>query len=143
MASKIFTKEAHMLNEPGMEVNISYRFGDPIQLADDSYKYPELVEYFTKTGESYDETLSLIFNSVLEMSGKYNKLMVESCATLCTFLCLSFSKYGERSVMYEHDFRNIIFALTMPNKINMFLCHVFFDKSEILNAVRDVKSFSK
>ncbi len=75
IASKIFTKEAHLSDEQGMEDNISYRFGDPIQLPDGSYKYPELVEHFTKTGESYAETLSRIFNSVLEMSGKYDKLM--------------------------------------------------------------------
>ena len=74
-ATKIFTKEAHLSDEQGMEDNIAYRFGDPIQLPDGSYKYPELAEYFTKTGESYAETLSRIFNSLLVMSGKYDKLL--------------------------------------------------------------------
>jgi hypothetical protein len=75
LASKIFTSEAHLSDTPGMEDNLSYRFGDPLLLPDGSYKYPELLPYFRESGESYGQTLVRIYNSVLEMSEKYHKLL--------------------------------------------------------------------
>lgn len=75
IASAVFTKEAHMSDTPGMEDNIHYRFGDPVLKPDGSYKYPELVKSFEGNGESYSETLIRIYNSVLEMSKSYQKLL--------------------------------------------------------------------
>lgn len=74
LATAIFTKESHMSDNPGMEDNIHYEFGDPVLLPDGSYKYPELVKFFTENGESYAETLTRIYKSVLEMSSHYQKL---------------------------------------------------------------------
>ncbi len=68
MARKIFMSESISGSNP------HYRFGDPVKLEDDSYKYPELATYFTESGETYAESLIRIFNSVLEMSGKASKL---------------------------------------------------------------------
>jgi len=75
MASAIFTKEAHMSDVPGMDDNIHYKFGDPVLKPDGSYKYPELLKFFNGHGESYSETLIRIYNSVLEMSKSYEKLL--------------------------------------------------------------------
>lgn len=75
LASAIFTKEAHLSDTPGMEDNIHYKFGDPVLMPDGSYKYPELVKFFKENGESYSETLVRIYNSVLEMSESYEKML--------------------------------------------------------------------
>jgi hypothetical protein len=40
-----------------------------------NYKYPELLNYFTEYGETYRETLIRIFQSILELGKKYDKLL--------------------------------------------------------------------
>lgn len=69
-ASNIFSKEAL---EPSIR-NFHYRFGDPILLSDGSYKYIELRKYFSSYGETYSESLSRVFMSVIRMSDKVHKL---------------------------------------------------------------------
>jgi len=69
LASKIFIMES--LESPNP--NLHYKFGDPIKRPDGSYKYPELAQYFTKTGESYAESLIRILTTVLEASRKTDK----------------------------------------------------------------------
>mgnify|MGYP001620150852 CR=1 FL=1 len=68
IASKIFLKESLENN------NLHYKFGDPLKQAGDSYKYPELANYFKASGETYAEALIRIFSSVVEMSQKVDKL---------------------------------------------------------------------
>lgn len=51
-----------------------YRFGDPLIQQDGSYKYPELLDFFSKSGESYSEPLIRMITSVLELSKKIHKL---------------------------------------------------------------------
>ena len=70
IASDIFFKES--LNFPNQ--NFHYRFGDPVLKSDGSYKYPELVKYFERSGETYAESVSRIFNAVVQMSKKVKKL---------------------------------------------------------------------
>jgi broad specificity phosphatase PhoE len=68
LAGKIY------LSEFSVNKNLNYRFGDPFLLENGEYKYPELLQFFSKSGESYKEPLIRIFNSVLEMSRKAEKL---------------------------------------------------------------------
>lgn len=69
-ALNIFSKEAL---EPSVR-NFHYRFGDPILLSDGSYKYPEIRKYFSSYGETYSESLTRVFMSVISMSDKVHKL---------------------------------------------------------------------
>jgi hypothetical protein len=41
---------------------------------DGSYKYPELLDFFSKSGESYSEPLIRMVTSVLDLSKKVHKL---------------------------------------------------------------------
>ncbi|HAS80474.1 MAG: hypothetical protein UR25_C0001G0077 [Candidatus Nomurabacteria bacterium GW2011_GWE1_32_28] len=67
LAGKIY------LSEFSINKNLDYRFGDPFLLENGDYKYPELVSFFNKSGESYKEPLLRMFNSVLDMSNKTEK----------------------------------------------------------------------
>ena len=70
IASKIFIQES--LEQKNK--NLNYRFGDPVIEPDGSFKYAELAKYFKASGETYAESLIRIFNSIIEMSKKINKL---------------------------------------------------------------------
>ncbi len=70
IASEIFLKESiNNLNQ-----NLHYQFGDPVIQQDGSFKYPELAELFIKSGETYAQSLSRIFLSVIEMGYKIHKI---------------------------------------------------------------------
>ena len=68
IAGKIYGKESFQ------EKNLHYRFGDPFMQEDGSYKYPELLDFFSKSGESYSEPLVRMITSVLDLSKKVHKL---------------------------------------------------------------------
>lgn len=68
IAGKIYNTEF------SVNKNLNYKFGDPVVLENGTYKYPELLPFFSKSGESYKEPLVRMFNSVLDMSQKVEKL---------------------------------------------------------------------
>jgi broad specificity phosphatase PhoE len=70
IASDIFFAES--LNYQNQ--NLHYKFGDPVLKPDGSYKYPELVKYFKKAGETYAESLTRILTAVIKMGQKVEKL---------------------------------------------------------------------
>lgn len=70
IASKIFTDESLESDNK----NLNYRFGDPLLQEDGSYKYPELATYFKASGETYAQSLIRIFDSVVQLSSKVDKL---------------------------------------------------------------------
>ena len=74
LASKIFENENRGRNESGVK-NLDYRFGDPVLISPGNYKYPELQKYFTEYGETYRETITRMFQSILDMSKKYGNLL--------------------------------------------------------------------
>ena len=74
LAAKIFENENKGNNESGIR-NIDYHFGDPVFLSEGNYKYPDLIKYFSEYGETYRETLTRMFRSILELSRKYKKLL--------------------------------------------------------------------
>lgn len=67
IAGKIFQAETFNDNAP-LEDNITYRFGDPMEQADGSYKYPELKEYFSRSGESYRDVMVRILSGLVSLS---------------------------------------------------------------------------
>lgn len=73
MANKIFDQETHG-SDYGLEDNIDYHFGDPIEYPNGSYKYPEIANYFVEYGESYRESLLRIYNTVLRTGSKYRRI---------------------------------------------------------------------
>lgn len=75
LAGKCFDLETHGSDVPGGIDNIDYRFADPGLQRDGTYKYPELVKYFTSYGESYRESLVRIYSLVIATSEKYKKLL--------------------------------------------------------------------
>ncbi len=71
IAASIFLNES--LGKNNTDQNLFYKFGDPVLLENGSYKYPDLLNYFTKQGETYGDSLRRIFGSVLEFSKKSHK----------------------------------------------------------------------
>lgn len=67
LAGRIYSEEF------SVNKNLFYKFGDPFLLENGEYKYPELLQFFNKSGESYKEPLIRMFNSVLNMSHKVGK----------------------------------------------------------------------
>jgi broad specificity phosphatase PhoE len=74
IAGKIFEKENRGENTEGIR-NIDYRFGDPVKVGKDNYKYPELLGCFAQYGETYRETLTRMLQTILDLSKKYKKLI--------------------------------------------------------------------
>ena len=50
----------------GQNPNFLYRFGDPVDLGDGRYKYPELLGYFTEFGESYRDFMVRLLKLILD-----------------------------------------------------------------------------
>lgn len=73
IASRIFMEEAHGTDYGKTEDNITYKYGDPVKLATDEYKYPELTKYFSSPGESYSEYLFRIYSLILDSVEKSDK----------------------------------------------------------------------
>jgi len=67
IAGKIFQKETFNDEEPSQD-NITYRFGDSLKQADGSYKYPELREYFSSSGESYKDVMIRLLKGLISVS---------------------------------------------------------------------------
>lgn len=68
LAQEIFNKEA--FSEPPNDL---YHFGDPVQLPDGSYKYPELVPYFKTYGENNRDLMTRIYTFILELAAYIEK----------------------------------------------------------------------
>ncbi|MBP6925874.1 MAG: hypothetical protein KBC22_02370 [Candidatus Pacebacteria bacterium] len=74
LAVKIFENENKGATTSGIR-NIDYHFGDPVLISPGNYKYPELLNHFTEYGETYRETLTRMFKSILDLGKKYKKLL--------------------------------------------------------------------
>ena len=70
LANKIFTKEVFAFDDG----NHLYKFGDPVLQDDGSYKYPELVPYFESYGESNRDLLLRIYDLIVRIYEKLDKL---------------------------------------------------------------------
>lgn len=68
IARKIFHKETFGDETTGEEGSLTYRFGDPILQEDGTYKYPELLKYFSRSGESYRDVLVRLLGMLIELS---------------------------------------------------------------------------
>jgi len=71
----------------GDHPNPLYRYGDPVQLPEGGYKYPELAEHFMEPGESQVDLAVRLYSAVLDMADevdtlkKHAKLVVVSHGT--------------------------------------------------------------
>ncbi len=74
IADRIFFNETHASEVSGKEDNYDYRYGDPVVLENGQFQYPELVQFFTQSGESYRDVLVRLYNLVIIMSEKVHKL---------------------------------------------------------------------
>jgi hypothetical protein len=75
IAGKIFSSETFKKN-PG-EDNLDYHYGDPLPGVDGTFVYPELANYFTKSGESYREILIRFYGEALKLS-KHTKRFADA-----------------------------------------------------------------
>lgn len=80
LANKIFNKEVFESDNP----NDAYRFGDPIKLSDNKYKYPELLKYFRSYGENNKEMMTRIYLSILDIYNKFHKLKLNTKIVVVT-----------------------------------------------------------
>lgn len=67
IGGRIFTSETFNTANPNND-NILYKFGDPVLLDDGTYKYPELVRYFSKSGESYRDVFVRFCEQIIVLS---------------------------------------------------------------------------
>lgn len=67
IAGRIFSNETFNPIDPKLD-NLTYKFGDPFLQEDGSYKYPELLEYFSDSGESYRDVLMRFYGEVIELA---------------------------------------------------------------------------
>ncbi|MCX6716486.1 MAG: hypothetical protein NTV72_01015 [Candidatus Taylorbacteria bacterium] len=74
LAGKAFSKETHGSDSTGGVDNYNYRFGDPVLLADGTFKYPELSNFFERYGETYKELLIRIYRLVIKTYEKLDKM---------------------------------------------------------------------
>lgn len=71
-ADKIFYGEVFGEKDNKTE-NYIYRYGDPYPLDDGNYKYPELAQYFSKSGENFKEALIRIYSEIVKFANDYRK----------------------------------------------------------------------
>jgi broad specificity phosphatase PhoE len=65
-AGRIFSEETFSSIDPSLD-NLNYHFGDPLLQEDGTYKYPELKQYFIKSGESYTDVLLRFYSQVVKL----------------------------------------------------------------------------
>ncbi len=70
IAEKIYNREAFELDPP----NDLYRFGDPVAEPNGTYKYPELVPYFSSYGENNREVMTRLYEMIIQIYEKRAKL---------------------------------------------------------------------
>lgn len=69
LGKKIFNQEVFGLNP-----NLLYRFGDPVDLGGGNYKYPELKGYFNNYGESHRDFMVKLLKLIVETSENIERL---------------------------------------------------------------------
>ncbi|MDP9249093.1 MAG: hypothetical protein M3M85_01095 [bacterium] len=73
IAGQIFSAETFNSENPAND-NLNYHFGDPLLQTDGTYKYPELLQYFSERGESYRDILLRFYGEVIKFSGSLERL---------------------------------------------------------------------
>ena len=61
-------KDAESIFNKEKSINPGYKFGDPVLLEDGSYKYPELLQSFKESGESYKDVLIRLYSQIIKLS---------------------------------------------------------------------------
>lgn len=84
LGAKFFSAEVHASDDGVSQDNYLYRFGDPLIQPDGTYKYPELAEYFSSSGENYCEVLIRIYTLVIQTARNVERLRGDVCVSVLT-----------------------------------------------------------